>query len=71
GDYTPRAQEDIDDSLYVYGKHGPQPQTPSPTVSNTSSIVFSICQSNDRNEDLGAVSDDSSTHYSTCQSKEL
>ncbi|GKD15379.1 hypothetical protein Tco_1199786 [Tanacetum coccineum] len=23
GDYTPRAQEDIDDSLYVYGKHGP------------------------------------------------
>ncbi|GJY56873.1 hypothetical protein Tco_0455988 [Tanacetum coccineum] len=41
GDYTPREQEDIDDSLYEYGKHGPQPKTPSPTVSNASSIVFS------------------------------
>ncbi|GJU88605.1 putative ribonuclease H-like domain-containing protein [Tanacetum coccineum] len=62
--------EDIDDSLYEYGKYGPQPQTPSPTVSNTSSIVFSICPSNDRNEELGAVSDASSTHYSTCQSND-
>ncbi|GJY15711.1 ribonuclease H-like domain-containing protein [Tanacetum coccineum] len=70
GDYTPREQEDIDDSLYEYGKYGPQPQTPSPTVSNTSSIVFSICPSNDRNEELGAVSDASSTHYSTCQSND-
>ncbi|GJR82161.1 ribonuclease H-like domain-containing protein [Tanacetum coccineum] len=26
-DYTPREQEDIDDSLYEYGKHGPQPQS--------------------------------------------
>ncbi|GJS40044.1 putative ribonuclease H-like domain-containing protein [Tanacetum coccineum] len=64
GDYTPRAQEDIDDSLYVYGKHGPQPQSPSPTVSNASSIVFSICPSNDSDGELGAVSNDSSTHYS-------
>ncbi|GJX11687.1 putative ribonuclease H-like domain-containing protein [Tanacetum coccineum] len=32
GDYTPREQEDIDDSLYEYGKFGPQPQSPSPTV---------------------------------------
>ncbi|GJX76440.1 ribonuclease H-like domain-containing protein, partial [Tanacetum coccineum] len=70
GDYTPREQEDIDDSLYEYGKYGPQPQTPSPTVSNASSIVFSICPSNDRNEELGAVSDASSTHYSTCQSND-
>ncbi|GJY14621.1 ribonuclease H-like domain-containing protein [Tanacetum coccineum] len=70
GDYTPRAQEDIDDSLYVYGKHGPQPQSPSPTVSNASSIVFSICPSNDSNEELGVVSDASSTHYSTCQSND-
>ncbi|GJW72931.1 putative ribonuclease H-like domain-containing protein [Tanacetum coccineum] len=38
--------------------------------SNTSSIVFSICPSNDRNEELGAVSDASSTHYSTCQSND-
>ncbi|GJY52254.1 hypothetical protein Tco_0443101, partial [Tanacetum coccineum] len=55
GDYTPRAQEDIDDSLYVYGKHGPQPQSPSPTESNASSIVFSICPSNDSDGELGAV----------------
>ncbi|GJX56675.1 hypothetical protein Tco_0286572 [Tanacetum coccineum] len=71
GDYTPRAQEDIDDSLYVYGKHGPQPQSPSPTVSNASSIVFSICPSNDSDGELGVVSDASSTHYSTCQSNDM
>ncbi|GJZ33179.1 hypothetical protein Tco_0578615 [Tanacetum coccineum] len=47
GDYPLGPQEDIDDSLYVYSKHGPQPQSPSPTVSNASSIVFSICPSND------------------------
>ncbi|GJS46706.1 ribonuclease H-like domain-containing protein [Tanacetum coccineum] len=70
GDYTPRAQEDIDDSLYVYGKHRPQPQSLSPTVSNASSIVFSICPSNDSNEELGVVADASSTHYSTCQSND-
>ncbi|GJT38865.1 hypothetical protein Tco_0938730 [Tanacetum coccineum] len=57
-------------SLYVYGKHGPQPQSPNPTVSNASSIVFSICPSNDSDGELGAVSNDSSTHYSTCQSND-
>ncbi|GKG09302.1 hypothetical protein Tco_0338048, partial [Tanacetum coccineum] len=67
GDYTPRVQEDIDDSLYVYGKHGPQPQSPNPTVC---SIVFSICPSNDSDGELRAVSNDSSTHYSTCQSND-
>ncbi|GJV08521.1 zinc finger, CCHC-type containing protein [Tanacetum coccineum] len=70
GDYTPREQEDIDDSLYEYGKYGPQPQTPSPTVSNASSIVFSICPSNDSDGELGVVCDASSTHYSTCQSND-
>ncbi|GJY38147.1 hypothetical protein Tco_0424511 [Tanacetum coccineum] len=70
GDYTPREQEDIDDSLYVYGKYGPQPQSPSPTVSNASSISFSICPSNDSDGDLGTVSGVSSTHYSTCQSND-
>ncbi|GJR94965.1 ribonuclease H-like domain-containing protein [Tanacetum coccineum] len=59
GDYTPREQEDIDDSLYEYGKYGPQPQSPSPTVSDASSIVFSICPSNDSDGELGAVSDHS------------
>ncbi|GJS61185.1 retrovirus-related pol polyprotein from transposon TNT 1-94 [Tanacetum coccineum] len=68
--YKPIQKEDIDDSLYEYGKHGPQPKSPSSTVSNASSIVFSICPSNDSNEELGAVSDASSTHYSTCQSND-
>ncbi|GJT91735.1 hypothetical protein Tco_1080580 [Tanacetum coccineum] len=68
--YSRFKQEDIDDSLYEYGKFGPQPQSPSPTVSNASSIVFSICPSNDSDGELGAVSDASSTHYSTCQSND-
>ncbi|GJU25101.1 hypothetical protein Tco_1163722 [Tanacetum coccineum] len=59
GDYTPREQEDIDDSLYEYGKYGPQPQSPSPTVSETSSTVYSTCPSNDSDGELGAVSDHS------------
>ncbi|GKF22585.1 hypothetical protein Tco_0074907, partial [Tanacetum coccineum] len=59
GDYTPREQGDIDDSLYEYGKYGPQPQTHSPTVSNASSIIFLICQSNDSDEELGTVPDHS------------
>ncbi|GJX07784.1 hypothetical protein Tco_0195716 [Tanacetum coccineum] len=65
GDYTPREQEDIDDSLYEYGKYGPQPQTPSPTVSNASSISFSICPSNDS---VGELEFDVSSplHNSTC-----
>ncbi|GJY48588.1 ribonuclease H-like domain-containing protein [Tanacetum coccineum] len=65
GDYTPREQEDIDDSLYEYGKHGPQPKSPSPTVSNASSIVFSICPSNDSDGELGTVSDHSVNDAST------
>ncbi|GJY93688.1 retrovirus-related pol polyprotein from transposon TNT 1-94 [Tanacetum coccineum] len=70
GDYTPREQEDIDDSLYEYGKHGPQPKSPSPTVSNASSIVFSFCPSNDSDGELGTVTNANSTVYSTCQSND-
>ncbi|GJS59263.1 putative ribonuclease H-like domain-containing protein [Tanacetum coccineum] len=32
GDYTPKPQEEIDDSLYVYGKKGPQ--KPEPSISD-------------------------------------
>ncbi|GJZ03969.1 hypothetical protein Tco_0537244, partial [Tanacetum coccineum] len=67
GDYTPREQEDIDDSLYEYGKYGPQPKSPSPTVSNASSIVFSICPSHDSDGELGTVFNANSTVYSSCQ----
>ncbi|GKF92058.1 hypothetical protein Tco_0278777 [Tanacetum coccineum] len=70
GDYTPREQEDIDDSLYEYGKHGPQPTSPSPTVSNASSIVFSICPSHDSDGELGTVFNANSTVYSSCQSND-
>ncbi|GJZ09654.1 putative reverse transcriptase domain-containing protein [Tanacetum coccineum] len=42
----------------------------SPTVSNASSISFSICPSNDSDGDLGTVSGVSSTYYSTCQSND-
>ncbi|GJS22537.1 hypothetical protein Tco_0451169 [Tanacetum coccineum] len=59
GDYTPREQEDIDGSLYEYGKYGPQPQSPSPTVSDASSTVYSTCPSNDSDGELGAVSEHS------------
>ncbi|GJT33522.1 ribonuclease H-like domain-containing protein [Tanacetum coccineum] len=60
GDYTPREQEiPLDDSLYEYGKYGPQPQSPSPTVSDASSTVYSTCQSNDSDGELGVVSDHS------------
>ncbi|GJU55228.1 hypothetical protein Tco_1228942 [Tanacetum coccineum] len=31
----------------MYGKYGPQPQSPSPTESDASSTVYSTCQSND------------------------
>ncbi|GJV62982.1 ribonuclease H-like domain-containing protein [Tanacetum coccineum] len=70
GDYTPREQEDIDDSLYEYGKHGPQPKSPSPTVSNASSIAFSICPSHDSDGELGTVFNANSTVYSSCQSND-
>ncbi|GKB51882.1 hypothetical protein Tco_0902635 [Tanacetum coccineum] len=45
GDYTPKPQEEIDDSLYVYGKKGP----PKPKISDSdnNSTEHSTCQSND------------------------
>ncbi|GJZ94849.1 putative ribonuclease H-like domain-containing protein [Tanacetum coccineum] len=46
GDYTPKPQEEIDDSLYVYGKKGPQ--KPEISVSDDNSSEHSTCQSNTR-----------------------
>ncbi|GJX48376.1 hypothetical protein Tco_0273566 [Tanacetum coccineum] len=45
GDYTPIPQEEIDDSLFVYGKKGPQ--TPEISVSDDNVSEHSSCQSND------------------------
>ncbi|GJU73924.1 hypothetical protein Tco_1265329 [Tanacetum coccineum] len=41
GDYTPKPQEEIDDSLYVYGKKGPQ--KPEISVSDDNSSEHSTC----------------------------
>ncbi|GJU10516.1 putative ribonuclease H-like domain-containing protein [Tanacetum coccineum] len=38
GDYTPSPQEEIDESLYVYGKKGPQ--EPEPSISRVPSEVY-------------------------------
>ncbi|GJS42108.1 hypothetical protein Tco_0567151, partial [Tanacetum coccineum] len=45
GDYAPKPQEEIDDSLYVYGKKGPQ--QPEISMSDENSSEHSTCQSND------------------------
>ncbi|GJR96906.1 ribonuclease H-like domain-containing protein [Tanacetum coccineum] len=54
GDYTPSPQEEIDESLYVYGKKGPQ--EPEPSVSDDISSEFSTCQSNDSVGSIGTSS---------------
>ncbi|GJZ93022.1 hypothetical protein Tco_0665087 [Tanacetum coccineum] len=57
GDYTPTPQEEIDESLYVYGKKGPQ--EPEPNVSDDRSSKYSTCQSNDSAESIGTSSEHS------------
>ncbi|GKF69161.1 hypothetical protein Tco_0202218, partial [Tanacetum coccineum] len=51
GDYTPTSQEEIDDSLYVYGKKGPQ--KPEISVSDDNSYEHYTCQSNDSEGSCG------------------
>ncbi|GKC53816.1 hypothetical protein Tco_1076561 [Tanacetum coccineum] len=55
GDYTPKPQEEIDESLYVYGKKGPQ--EPEPSVSDDRSSEYSTCQSNDSAGSIGTSSE--------------
>ncbi|GJR73578.1 ribonuclease H-like domain-containing protein [Tanacetum coccineum] len=57
GDYTPKPQEEIDDSLYVYGKKGPQ--KPEIGVSDDNSSEHSTCQSNDSEGSCGNTSEHS------------
>ncbi|GKA38358.1 hypothetical protein Tco_0730909 [Tanacetum coccineum] len=57
GDYTPTPQEEIDESLYVYGKKGPQ--EPEPNVSDDRSSEYSTCQSNDSAGSIGTSSEHS------------
>ncbi|GJU22953.1 ribonuclease H-like domain-containing protein [Tanacetum coccineum] len=57
GDYTPKPQEEIDESLYVYGKKGPQ--EPEPSVSDDRSSEYSTCQSNDNAGSIGTSSEHS------------
>ncbi|GKB37596.1 hypothetical protein Tco_0882538 [Tanacetum coccineum] len=63
GDYTPKPQEEIDESLYVYGKKGPQ--EPEPSVSDDRSSEYSTCQSNDSAGSIGT----SSEHFVDLESK--
>ncbi|GJZ44157.1 ribonuclease H-like domain-containing protein, partial [Tanacetum coccineum] len=42
-----------------FKQYGPQPQSPSPTESDASSTVYSTCQSNDSDGELGVGSDHS------------
>ncbi|GKA33542.1 ribonuclease H-like domain-containing protein [Tanacetum coccineum] len=58
GDYTPKPQEEIDDSLYVYGKKGPQ--KPKISDSDDKSNEHSTCQSNDSKGSFGNPSEHSS-----------
>ncbi|GJS53278.1 hypothetical protein Tco_0626640 [Tanacetum coccineum] len=51
GDYTPKQQQEFDESLYVYGKKGPQ--KPETNVSNDKSSVYSTYQSNDSKGSIG------------------
>ncbi|GJU06959.1 putative ribonuclease H-like domain-containing protein [Tanacetum coccineum] len=55
--YTPKPQEEIDDSLYVYGKKGPQ--KPEISVSDDNSSEHSTCQSNDSEGSCGNTSEHS------------
>ncbi|GJV66079.1 hypothetical protein Tco_1476907 [Tanacetum coccineum] len=57
GDYTPKPQEEIDDSLYVYGKKGPQ--KPEISDSGDNSSEHSSCQSNDSEGSCGNTSEHS------------
>ncbi|GJW27027.1 hypothetical protein Tco_0040838 [Tanacetum coccineum] len=58
GDYTPKPQEEIDDSLYVYGKKGPQ--KPKISDSDDNSTEHSTCPSNDSEGSFGNPSEHSS-----------
>ncbi|GJU06768.1 putative ribonuclease H-like domain-containing protein [Tanacetum coccineum] len=57
GDYSPKPQEEIDDSMYVYGKKGPQ--KPEISVSDENSSEHSTCQSNDSEGSCGNTSEHS------------
>ncbi|GJV93517.1 hypothetical protein Tco_1541330 [Tanacetum coccineum] len=57
GDYTSKPQEEIDDSLYMCGKKGPQ--EPELSVSDNRSSEYSTYQSNDSEGSIGNSSDHS------------
>ncbi|GJX29565.1 ribonuclease H-like domain-containing protein, partial [Tanacetum coccineum] len=57
GDYTPKPQEKIDESLFIYGKKGPQ--EPEPSILDDRSSEYSTCQSNDSAGSIGTSSEHS------------
>ncbi|GJZ69177.1 hypothetical protein Tco_0632727, partial [Tanacetum coccineum] len=65
GDYTPKPQQEIDESLYVYGKKGPQ--KPKISDSDDKSNEHSTCQSNDNEGSFRNPSE----HSSESESKSI
>ncbi|GKE07930.1 hypothetical protein Tco_1411481, partial [Tanacetum coccineum] len=63
GDYTPTPHEEIDESLYVYSKKGPQ--EPEPSISDDRSNECSTCQSNNSEGSIGT----SSEHFVNLESE--
>ncbi|GJW56820.1 hypothetical protein Tco_0103551 [Tanacetum coccineum] len=57
GDYTTKPQQEIDESLYVYGKKGPQ--KPETSISDDKFNEYSTCQSNDSARSFGNPSEHS------------
>ncbi|GJR90965.1 hypothetical protein Tco_0214976 [Tanacetum coccineum] len=55
GDYTPKQQQEFDESLYVYGKK--EPQKPESNVSDDKSSAYSTCQSNNSEGSIGNSSE--------------
>ncbi|GKB35655.1 putative ribonuclease H-like domain-containing protein, partial [Tanacetum coccineum] len=66
GDYTPKPQEEIDDSLYVYGKKGPQkPEIKSISVPNEMSTSKSVTTNEKVVSESKEVEPSCATHVKT------
>ena len=67
GDYTPLPEKEFDESLYVYGKKGPQ--VPETNVSEDKTIEYSTCQSYDSEGSIGNISEHSESELESVSSK--
>ena len=65
-DYSPKPEKVFDESLYVYGREGPQ--VPETKVSEDKSSAYSSCQSNDSARSLGNTSEPSKSGHNSVSS---